>query len=324
MELKFGSSDFAFMDLPDHDISADTSSEILLELNTNLKTIRDISRKYQLDLVQKRDNSNATPSTLNKYQPGDFVLFRFSVTGESEFKLDARNLGPFRVISHIKNDVQVRNLITDAIKTFHSNRLKYFFGTKEEAFDAALRDNDQFVVDHIMAYRGDPLIRTSMYFYVKYRDGTVHWREWTKDLYDTIQYEQYCSSLPQLEPLKVLQKEALSFMKATNLTPIVEVDIGVTAYLDIRAIGAGWYAGLYLPDCDFTTYVVPLIYRTWQNDSHTRINAVIPSLRIEWTNRNAVNHSFVKMWGSQVTLESHMTLITLAFINEYKIITKLR
>ena len=112
-------------------------------------------------------------------------------------------------------------------------------------------------------------------------------------------------------------------MQNINRSPITVVDIGQTTYLDIRAIGAGWYQGLYLPNSDFSIYVIPLEYRSWQDSAHTRLNCVIPSLKIQWTGRNAVNHSFVKMWGSQVSLSDKMTLITLEFIKQYKLIEKL-
>jgi hypothetical protein len=322
MELKFGSSDFSRMFLPDNDIISSDAPDILIKFNTHLKTIRELSRSFQLSLIKERDNSNSNPSTLNKYQSGDFVLFLYSVKGDQEFKLDSKHLGPFKVISHIRNDVSVRNLVTDAVKVFHSNRLKYFFGTADQAKEAALRDMDQYVIDTIIAYRGDPLIRTSMSFCVKFKDGTLQWLAWSKDLFDTQQYEAYARSLPQLYPLIVLNKEALQLMKILNRTPITVVAAGQTAYLDIRAIGAGWYEGLQLPDSDFATYVVPLIYQH-SPSSRTRLNCAIPSLRIIWSGRNAVNHSFIKMWGSQVILTEKMTLLTLDFIRQYKLIEKL-
>jgi hypothetical protein len=49
-------------------------------------------------------------------------------------------------------------------------------GTAEEAFRAAMLDNDQYIVDSIIAYRGDPDQRTSMEFEVQFNDGTVVWK----------------------------------------------------------------------------------------------------------------------------------------------------
>jgi hypothetical protein len=261
MEHKFGSSDLSRRSLSDNDFISANAPEILILFNSHLKTIRDISCSFQLSLVEERDNSNSKPSILNKYQSGEFVLFLYSVKGDQENKLDSKHLGPFKVVSHLRNDVTVRNLITDAVKVFHANRLKYFFGSSEQAKNAALRDMDQYIVDALIAYRGDPLIRTSLSFYIRFMDGTLQWVSWSKDLFDTIQYENYCRATPQLFPLVVLHKEALQLMKILNRTPITVVKTGQTAYLDIRAIGAGWYQGLSLPNSDFSIYVVPLLYQ---------------------------------------------------------------
>jgi hypothetical protein len=67
MELKFGSSDLPRMSLPDNDIISANAPEILILFNSHLKTICDISRSFQLSLVEERDNSNSKPSILNKY-----------------------------------------------------------------------------------------------------------------------------------------------------------------------------------------------------------------------------------------------------------------
>jgi hypothetical protein len=161
-----------------------------------------------------------------------------------------------------------------------------------------------------------------MSFLVKFKDDTLQWVSWSKDLFDTVQYENYCRSLPQLFPLVVLHKEALKLMKILNRTPITVVETGQTAYLDIRAIGAGWYQGLSLPDSDHTTYVVPLLHQA-STSKGTRFNCIIPSLRIVWAGRNAVNHTFIKMWGSQVVLTDKITLLSLDIICQYKLIEKL-
>ena len=323
MELKFGSSDFADTELPTHDIISSTAPKILLDLNNDLKTIRELSRKFQLELVAKRDNSNESPSTSNKYQAGDFVLFLASKTGQADNKADAKFLGPFRVISHLKNNVKVRNIITDAIDDVHCDRLKYFFGSADQAREAALRDNDQYDIDHFVTYKGDPLVRTSVIFYIKFRDGAHHWKQWSKDLYDTIQYETFCKSLTQLAPLILLQREALILMREINKTPIVEVQENLTVFLDLRAIGAGWFSGLSLPNPDFSTYVIPLIYKKFQKKDHTTINCIIPALKIQWFGRNAVNHYFINMWGTSRILHPHMTLITSDMITKYRIIESL-
>jgi hypothetical protein len=54
-----------------------------------------------------------TPNAMLKQcQPGEFVLFLYSVKGNQKHKLDSKHLGPFKVVSHLRNDVTVRNLVT--------------------------------------------------------------------------------------------------------------------------------------------------------------------------------------------------------------------
>lgn len=319
MELKFGSADLPYMMLPDNEITAVHIPPILQQLNDNIKIIRELSHTYQQQLVVDRDNSS---STQNKYQPGDLVLFVYSVTGEALTKTSSKYLGPYKVTSHVRNDVSVRNLITDAISVFHSSRLKPFFGTYVEAKEAALRDTEQYQIDHFIAYRGDPNVRTTVEFYILFVDGSYHWKQWSPDLFDTIQYEEFCTSIPQLFPLIYLTKIASTLIREINIRPILTVSPGTTVFMDLRAIGAGWYESLHLPNCDFSVYVVPLTYTGWQNTQHTKIQCSVPSLDFGWIGRNSVNTFFVQCYGNCVVLQPNMTLITYDFILEHDLINK--
>jgi hypothetical protein len=317
MELKFGTADFAYHHMPDNDIITNNAPDVLIRFNDHLKIIRSLSREYQLSLVEKRDNSI---STNNKYQPGDFVLFIYSVEGERLNKMDAAYLGPYVVLTHVRNDVKVRNLITDAVNIYHSDRLKPFYGTREQAKEAALRDAEQYYIEKFLAYRGDPQVRTTIEFYVEFVDGSKHWKVWSKDLFDTIQYENFCNSLPQLSPLVTLQRESLILIKQLNISPIDIIKPGDTVYMDLRAIGAQRYSTLSLPDLDFSMYVVPLIYKSWQNQAHTRVNCYASSLKLEWSGNTAASHFFVKSWGSCKQVTSNMSLISLEMIREHDLI----
>ena len=120
-----------------------------------------------------------------------------------------------------------------------------------------------------------------------------------------------------------LHKESLKYIKDINITPITSVNPTTTVFMDIRAFGAGWYDSLDLPDAHFTLYVVKVIYTAWSNSNHTRISASIPLLTLIWDKRNAVNHFFVKSWGSERNLLPNMILIDTTFISLYKIREKL-
>ena len=99
---------------------------------------------------------------------------------------------------------------------------------------------------------------------------------------------------------------------------------GTYVYMDLRALGAGLYEFLNLPDFDFALYVVILEYTSWQNAGRTRVNCIIPSLDIRWNGRSAVSHSFVKWWGSSVEVSNNMILINNEFIREDDLINKIK
>jgi hypothetical protein len=65
MDLKFGSKDLPYMLLPDNDIISASAPQVLEAFNTNLKTIREISHNYQMELVAKRQD---LASASNKFR----------------------------------------------------------------------------------------------------------------------------------------------------------------------------------------------------------------------------------------------------------------
>jgi hypothetical protein len=189
--LRFGDRDKVFMQLPNAKATPENACQLLKELNQNITTLREVSYKFQKELLEERLKNEPPTEKQNRFQPGDFVLYRRDTTIHNKKLLPAFQ-GPFKVISHHKNDVTCRNLITDAIEpTFSVERLKMFHGNADEAYKAAMLDNDQFVVDRIIAYRGDPDQRTTMEFEVRFADGTVVWKTWDKDLNQTQAFEEY-------------------------------------------------------------------------------------------------------------------------------------
>ena len=85
------------------------------------------------------------------------------------------------------------------------------------AFKAAITlDNDQFVVDSIIAYWGDPDQRTSMEFEVRFSDGTVVWKPWDRDLDATQTYEDFVRARQALSPLLYTKDVADRHRKKLN------------------------------------------------------------------------------------------------------------
>jgi hypothetical protein len=315
IECKFGSYDATYFKLPLTLNSSDSSSSLLKKLNKNLQIIRNSSHIHQQLLTNERTKNNLPQ---NIYQNDDYVLHLFSTSNDLPYKLYPKYSGPFRVVSQLGNDVTCKNIITDSIKIFHVSRLKLFNGTSQQAYTSALRDNNQYSIHSILAYRGNPLIRTSMSFHVKFDDDTTVWKTWNNDLYSTVPYESYCRSLTQLHPLLTsVSLSAIEFKRIKN-TEISLVVPGDTVYVDLRSYGFQWYSSLNLPDSDYSNYIVMLTYTSWFDSKHLKINGTVSIFNEHWCANKSLTANFVYYWGhTKIFDSSNMTLIDLPLLTKY-------
>jgi hypothetical protein len=287
-------------------------------LDKNLRVLLDISKRHQADVVAKRAAKSLAPEKQNMFQPGDLVLFQLNPDDHLPTKLTPKFRGPYEVIEQKKNDVRCRHIILGDVKEFHVTRLKLFTGSREEAMRVAMVDNDQYTIVRIAAYRGDPLTRTTMEFEVHFADGSVVWLPWSKDLFDTVQYEEFCRSRPELAPLLYSAKDASDKIKEINKTAITEVQPGDTAYVDLRSYGATWYSRLPLPDKDHTRYLLQYRYGGFANRGCTKIKASCPLFKEDWV----VDHDFVRRYGSQLEIppgddSSNVVVVDAALLETY-------
>eukprot|EP00973_Karenia_brevis_P090539 12403102-Karenia_brevis.AAC.1 len=211
-ELHFGSLDLSYLRLPTSPPTTSTNTthnagrelgqslsvtDYINLLNNNLTHLRQLSKKFQDELVHQRTQDNDKEH--HSYQQGDFVLHALDISKPRPSKLTPRFSGPYEVISQYKNDVTCKHMAEGHILTFHLERLKLFTGTREEAFALACLDRDQYIIHEIIAYRGNPLSRTTLEFEVVFADGELKWIPYSKDLYDSLPYEHYCRSHPELQ-----------------------------------------------------------------------------------------------------------------------------
>ena len=177
-------------------------------LDNNLRILRDAAAKHQTARQAKRMEDNlAVPA---HYQICDFVLVKSESSRFKPSKLYSRYLGPYEVISSYKADVECRHLVMGSISTFHENRIKPFFGSREEAYRVALVDCNQYVIRAITAYRGDPEVRTTTSFEVIFEDDTVVWLPYNPDLAASVPFEEYCRAHAPHFPLIFSDKEFCS------------------------------------------------------------------------------------------------------------------
>lgn len=308
LELHLGSRAAMFHNLPESTASPSPDSYISL-LNDNLKAVRDASSKFQAELIAERTAIN-DERPQNVYMKGDLVLKQRTHRSE---KLQQGFAGPFEVVSQSKNDVECRHLTQGSISVFHVDVLKPFFGTRDEAFRIAQLDFDQFVVTSITAYRGDPLTRTTMSFEVHYADGSVHWVTWSKDIFDTIAYEDYCRSCPQLLPLLHSAEAGKKEVARIKSTPITIILPGDTVFVDLRSWGELWYQKLSIPDPDHIRYYVRGKYLRYSNKSRTKIWMEYPDFR----ERAIVDGFFVHSYGAVKIQPPGSVLVDAAFIKQH-------
>jgi hypothetical protein len=277
-------------------------------LNEALTVVREGSRAYQQRLVAERMAGSAQSTVLTA---GTLVLVQLDAFVS---KLQPRFEGSFKVVKQYKNDITLRSLLSDSITVVHSDKLKLFFGTREEAIEMAKLDRDEFTVDTFLAYRGDPMLRSSMEFLVRFADGDGDevWLPWSKDLFDTIPYETFCNSRVELRPLLVPEATARRNRTTLLSTQISKASDGDVVYVDLRTYGANWYATLPLPDKDRITYYLKYVYGK-HNSSRTRIRCVCPLFHEHYY----VDRDFVQRYGLVRQLPQDGILIDSEFVERF-------
>jgi len=307
--LTFGSDSVRAFDFPVEPLNSTSAPAFLKQLDDDLRILREKALAHQHNIVRKRCDSTTKQ---NVFQPGDFVLFHHPSDKPLPSKLSGNYAGPYEVLNQVKNDVQCKHCALHKIVTFHVGNLKLFCGSRADANRIAMADSDQFEIDTFLAYRGDPMVRTTMEFLIRFKDGTEHWIPWNEDIFSTVPYELFCRQNSALVPLLYRLDDTKQRIREINKTPITEVYPGLIVYVDLRCYGASWYQSLPLPDVDLVTYVV--IYQYGKiSKNMLKIVAHCPI----FNERFEVNHWFVKQYGSNTICKPDWVLIDETFISQY-------
>ena len=272
-QLKYGTEDAAYFKLPDSPPDSKAAALIKI-LDANLRIVRSKSLELQKVIVDERRKKDGEPQS---YVPGDLVLFnqREKPTDMLPSKLSPPFLGPYRVISQSKNDVDCEHVVTYEKKLLHVSRLKPFFGSNDDAFRIGQLDRDQYVITKINFFTGNPHIRNSMMFSVTFEGGDTVLLPYTQDLATSEPFILFANSRPWLQPLCYSAAEFKKHFASVNRQPITSFRPGDRGLLHLRyydSINLSWYDKLELPDQN-TEYVVAIDFDSWVNSKHTRITA---------------------------------------------------
>ena len=156
----FSSADETYYKLPADLKRWKYQTEYVKLLDKSLVTLREISAEHQKKLKEARLSDT---SKLNQFQVGDLVLksVRTNSIHWKKEKLAPNFTAPWIVLKANSNDYTVKHVTQGIQGEFYVSMLKPYFGTLEMAKRAALLDYEQFVVEKILHYTGDPSIRTS-------------------------------------------------------------------------------------------------------------------------------------------------------------------
>jgi hypothetical protein len=268
-ELTFGSEETPYYLKLGEKIEAlpeENRDLFLKKLNENLKMVWDASVAYQDSIIHKR--ASPEDAKHNRFQAGDLVLH---LENKRATKLDAEYSGPYSVIQHERNTVEARHVSSGLVKFLHISRLKPFFGTAKEALDLAVHDNNQFTIDEILAYRGNPETRTTLEFQIRFADGDTRWVPWSKDLFESAPYETFCRQHTHLFPLLYTVQRAKEEIKKLSNQVITDHAAGDTLLVNLRSFGEDWYQGLKLRDLHTKTYAVPYTVESLSEDKRSII-----------------------------------------------------
>ena len=134
----------------------------------------------------------------NTYCVGDYILVDPSHLKFAESKLSPKLKGPYEVVSTYEADITAKHIVTHEEVTVHMENVKPFFGNREEAHRIACVDRQQFVIDCILGYKGEPSKRSTMMFWVLFEDGDERWLPWSEDLSTAKPFEVFCEKHSEL------------------------------------------------------------------------------------------------------------------------------
>jgi hypothetical protein len=210
--------------------------------------------------------------------------------------------------------VEVRHINIGFITKFPVEWLRVFVGSKEDALRIAMEDLNQFEVDDIIAWRGDPSLRTTMEFEVKFKDGDIVWKPWDLDLASCQVFEDFCRRNKELYLLLFTTDRVSSAATAISSQAITTAQPGDEIFVDLRYFGTYVYDQLLdLPDKYHVKYVVRVRFTKWTGRTHKKLDAEIPLFDRTFH----FNNLFIFYYGHQRGIVDGMIEVTEAFLESY-------
>ena len=246
MTLQYGTLDNDLSYVMDFD-KAPAYTKFVSDLSENQAIIRNAANELR---KEHTDELDAAVQNYTLHQEGDLVLARAS----SQLNKRGKYLGPYIVSAQRNNDVEIIHLSTEKRRTVHSSQVKAFHGDLIQAKALAMEDEDEYELEEILHYEGNPLIRPTLEFTCKFVNDDEPRKLGWKQIKDTQALDVLISKDKSLLPLKApTLKEADQLRKDTNkqlpdrrlYDPVRNL-----VYLDVRCravFGFEWYEAKKFP-----------------------------------------------------------------------------
>ena len=258
---------------------------------------------------------------INTFPRNDLILFnpREKPSDHLDSKLSSDWLGPYEVIRQTKNDISARHIVLQSTAVLHVDRVKPFFGTRDEAIAIARYDQHQYQIVSFNFYTGNPFVRTSMSFNVTFEDGTID-MPYGGDFIYSEQFINFIHSEPELYPLRFTAKIAMQNIKQMEKLAILNFQPNMEAFVNIRIYdgrNSTWFDSLNLPSKS-TTYTTLIRSTKWYNKDHLILEAIVPLF--------GPNHAKYTLYLTSYDLMAYVfpdelywthTLLTTANLNRY-------
>ena len=145
------------------------------QLNSQLRDIVAASQRHLQRKIDERKRESPEEPTI--FEVGSYVLV--SYPEQAPDKLMATWRGPYLVVRRDNQTYYCRDMITGVVTPFFIDRLKVYFASNELSNEeVALRDKDEYYVDKILEYQGNPKRKKTLRFKVRwlgYSDEDDSW-----------------------------------------------------------------------------------------------------------------------------------------------------
>jgi len=311
-DATFGTVIGTYHRLPPRLSNPKRATEYVRLLDETLALITELAYKHRGLLLDKRGTALADPRRQNRFQPGDLILFD---QDKQVPKLHYVYEGPYEVEQQVVNDIHCKHLATRVAEVFHVDRVGLFKGSRQQAFEMACLDRDQYLIRQIVEHRGDALKRKGMEFRTVFADGDIRWLPYSTDISNTVPFEDYIRRFPELRVLLQSAKEALRFVTKCNSTPFASLAFpGKTFFLELRYFGSIYYDDITVPPEDLyrLQYFFKCTYTEWVREPLViSVLCHVPNIRLVFNGYDVVT------WGHVFVLPSTAVLVDAVFATKH-------